>query len=136
MNTIHTTACEEDQDCWDCTTMGNHVCGPTVETGEPPVPPGDYPPNTAPPAERDSEPIDLSDSLPDGQCWVPADRMDEFPMLNYVPCVELLPPAPTATEAMVAQPPASLPATGGEMYVGLFGSALLLAGLTLRWAVR
>lgn len=20
--------CLEDQACWDCTTMGNHVCGP------------------------------------------------------------------------------------------------------------
>lgn len=22
------TQCQEDQDCWDCTSMGNGVCGP------------------------------------------------------------------------------------------------------------
>lgn len=27
-----TTACEEDQPCWDCATMGNRLCGPQVET--------------------------------------------------------------------------------------------------------
>ncbi|MEO7555482.1 MAG: hypothetical protein ABIV94_02605, partial [Acidimicrobiales bacterium] len=24
------TSCQEDDPCWDCSTMGNHVCGPTV----------------------------------------------------------------------------------------------------------
>lgn len=23
--------CQEDEPCWDCTTMGNRVCGPTTE---------------------------------------------------------------------------------------------------------
>lgn len=23
-------ACEEDMACWDCTTMGNLICGPNV----------------------------------------------------------------------------------------------------------
>lgn len=22
------SSCEEDQPCWDCTTMGNRICGP------------------------------------------------------------------------------------------------------------
>lgn len=25
--------CEEDEDCWDCKTMGNQVCGPEVRHG-------------------------------------------------------------------------------------------------------
>ncbi len=25
--------CEEDMPCWDCTTMGNKVCGPQVDIG-------------------------------------------------------------------------------------------------------
>ncbi|AEJ95733.1 hypothetical protein FDI64_gp59 [Mycobacterium phage Zemanar] len=28
--------CEEDQPCWDCTTMGNRICGPGM------APPMDY----------------------------------------------------------------------------------------------
>ena len=33
--TPSTTTCEEDMDCWDCSTMGNHVCGtlPTATLG-------------------------------------------------------------------------------------------------------
>lgn len=23
--------CMEDEPCWDCSTMGNHLCGPTKE---------------------------------------------------------------------------------------------------------
>lgn len=23
--------CQEDDPCWDCSTMGNHLCGPAVE---------------------------------------------------------------------------------------------------------
>lgn len=26
-------ACEEDQPCWDCNTMGNKVCGEKLPTG-------------------------------------------------------------------------------------------------------
>ena len=26
---IPSTQCEEDEPCWDCTTMGNQICGPT-----------------------------------------------------------------------------------------------------------
>ena len=25
-------ACQEDEPCWDCTTMGNQICGPTTTT--------------------------------------------------------------------------------------------------------
>ena len=32
-------ACEEDQPCWDCRTMGNLECGPGNAQG---VPAGDY----------------------------------------------------------------------------------------------
>jgi hypothetical protein len=33
--------CQEDDPCWDCHTMGNHICGPaTVVDFEPPVTPG------------------------------------------------------------------------------------------------
>lgn len=24
--------CQEDEPCWDCTTMGNRICGPTTTT--------------------------------------------------------------------------------------------------------
>jgi hypothetical protein len=24
---VHSYACEEDQACWDCATMGNKICG-------------------------------------------------------------------------------------------------------------
>lgn len=24
---VHSYACEEDQACWDCATMGNQICG-------------------------------------------------------------------------------------------------------------
>ena len=27
-----TTVCTEDMDCWDCSTMGNLICGPTTTT--------------------------------------------------------------------------------------------------------
>ena len=26
-----TATCQEDEPCWDCETMGNRICGPTVE---------------------------------------------------------------------------------------------------------
>lgn len=29
--------CTEDMACWDCTTMGNRVCGPTSEVGSLPA---------------------------------------------------------------------------------------------------
>ncbi len=29
------TACEEDEDCWDCATMGNLICGPVPVTASP-----------------------------------------------------------------------------------------------------
>lgn len=25
------SACQEDESCWDCNTMGNKVCGPLTE---------------------------------------------------------------------------------------------------------
>lgn len=28
-----TPACQEDQPCWNCSTMGNGVCGPTPTGG-------------------------------------------------------------------------------------------------------
>jgi len=28
-------ACQEDQACWDCSTMGNRVCGPPVLVCQP-----------------------------------------------------------------------------------------------------
>lgn len=27
--------CEEDEPCWDCSTMGNHVCGPRPANSTP-----------------------------------------------------------------------------------------------------
>lgn len=32
--------CQEDQPCWNCATMGNHICGDPLEflLGTPPVP--------------------------------------------------------------------------------------------------
>lgn len=29
---IYANYCEEDQPCWDCATMGNHICGTLPET--------------------------------------------------------------------------------------------------------
>lgn len=26
--TVESQRCEEDQSCWDCSTMGNRICGP------------------------------------------------------------------------------------------------------------
>jgi hypothetical protein len=34
-----TPRCEEDQPCWDCRTMGNHICGPTTTEGAELIPP-------------------------------------------------------------------------------------------------
>lgn len=31
---VPATSCAEDQPCWDCTTMGNHVCGVELAAGE------------------------------------------------------------------------------------------------------
>lgn len=28
-----TATCAEDMACWDCTTMGNRICGPTTTEG-------------------------------------------------------------------------------------------------------
>lgn len=28
-----TTTCAEDMPCWDCSTMGNRICGPLPSTG-------------------------------------------------------------------------------------------------------
>lgn len=38
--TRHTTRCTEDMACWDCKTMGNHICGPVapdIHVGPPPA---------------------------------------------------------------------------------------------------
>lgn len=32
--------CEEDQPCWDCATMGNHICGTTFDLCHPLGQPG------------------------------------------------------------------------------------------------
>lgn len=32
-------ACQEDQPCWDCSTMGNRQCGPERNRGSHPGPP-------------------------------------------------------------------------------------------------
>ena len=29
--TVPPAVCQEDEPCWDCETMGNRICGPTVE---------------------------------------------------------------------------------------------------------
>lgn len=29
-----TDRCWEDEPCWDCHTMGNRICGPTVDQGD------------------------------------------------------------------------------------------------------
>lgn len=39
--TVSVAACEEDQPCWDCTTMGNRICG--VDVGGPAYAPGTGP---------------------------------------------------------------------------------------------
>jgi hypothetical protein len=30
----HAPTCQEDMSCWDCRTMGNHLCGPAPLTEE------------------------------------------------------------------------------------------------------
>lgn len=42
--TVSAVPCQEDEPCWDCSTMGNQICGPTVEVVTPTVPTATLPP--------------------------------------------------------------------------------------------
>lgn len=95
-------------------------------------------PTTAPPppdvafvdevAVREGTPVPVE--LPEGYCFVPADRWQEF-LLTYVPCEDL-----QATVA-VAEPPVpvmqTLPETGAALDIAFIAGILIaIGGILLR----
>lgn len=72
---------------------------------------------------------------PEGQCFVPADRWQEF-LLTYVPC-ELL-EEPEITVA-VGQPPVvaqTLPETGAALDIAFIAGVCMIVGGVLLWIKR
>lgn len=110
----------------------------TTPTSEPIV--IDGPADVDEPAVRGEQEEITADDLPEGQCWVPVDRLNEFPMLNYVPCEQLEVSLPEASIVVaVGQPPiaTNLPETGSgtPIQLGVAATALVL-GVALVRLVR
>ena len=84
-----------------------------------------------PEVTRGTQVVVLPTDLPEGMCFVPADRLSEFPLVNYVACADLELQVAVA-EAPVPAPVTELPETGGEMFMLIIAFALVGLGAAIR----